>query len=56
MCSSDLCLNLGFDNLFTVCSDLTEKLRAKELDGADELFAKVKEQYEITVAAVKNLD
>ena len=51
-----VCLNLGFDNLFTVCSDLTEKLRAKELDGADELFAKVKEQYEITVAAVKNLD
>ena len=51
-----VCLNLGFDNLFTVSSDLTEKLRAKELDGADELFAKVKEQYEITVAAVKNLD
>ena len=51
-----VCLNLGFDNLFTVSSDLTEKLRAKELDGADELFVKVKEQYEITVAAVKNLD
>lgn len=51
-----VCLNLGFDNLFTVSSDLTEKLRAKELDGADELFEKVKEQYEITVEALKGLE
>ena len=51
-----VCLNLGFDNLFTVSSDLTEKLRAKELDGADELFEKVKEQYQITVEALKELE
>lgn len=51
-----VCLNLGFDNLFSVSSDLTEKLRAKELDGADELFEKVKEQYEITVDALKGLE
>lgn len=51
-----VCLNLGFDNLFTVSSDLTEKLRAKELDGADELFEKVKEQYQITVEALKGLE
>lgn len=51
-----VCLNLGFDNLFTVSSDLTEKLRAKELDGADELFEKVKEQYEITVNALKEME
>ena len=51
-----VCLNLGFDNLFTVSSDLTGKLRARELDGADELFEKVKEQYEITVEALKGLD
>ena len=51
-----VCLNLGFDNLFTVSSDLTEKLRAKELDGTDELFEKVKEQYGITVNALKEME
>lgn len=50
-----VCLNLGFDNLFTVSSELTEKLRAGELDGTDEMFQKVKEQYEITVAAIRGM-
>ena len=39
-----VCLNLGFDNLFTVSSELTE-----------ELFEKVKEQYEITVKAIRGI-
>ena len=50
-----VCLNLGFDNLFTVSSELTEKLRAGELDGTEELFEKVKEQYEITVKAIRGI-
>lgn len=50
-----VCLNLGFDNLFTVSSELTERLRAGELDGTEELFGKVKEQYEITVKAIRGI-
>ncbi|MBS6465687.1 MAG: Hpt domain-containing protein [Clostridium sp.] len=50
-----VCLNLGFDNLFTVSSELTERLRAGELDGTEELFEKVKEQYEITVKAIRGI-
>ena len=48
-------LNLGLKNLYTVSSDLTEKLRGRSLDGADELFEKVREQYDITVNALKNV-
>ena len=50
-----VCLNLGFDNLFTVSSELTERLRAGELDGTEELFEKVKEQYEITLKAIRGI-
>lgn len=50
-----VCLNLGFDNLFTVSSELTERLRAGELDGTEELFEKVKEQYEITMKAIRGI-
>ena len=50
-----VCVNLGFDKLFSVSSALTEKLRAKELDGTDEMFEKVKEQYEITIGAIQKL-
>lgn len=48
-----VCLNLGFDNLFTVSSELTEVLRAETLEGTDELFEKVKEQYEKTIQALQ---
>ena len=51
-----ICLNLGFDNLFAVSSELTEKLRAGELDGTEALFEKVKEQYDITVSAIRQLE
>ncbi len=51
-----VCLNLGFDNLFTVSSDLTEKLRGGEFAGADELFAKVVEQYGITIDALGQME
>ena len=44
-----ICLNLGLKNLYTVSSDLTEKLRGRELDGYEALYEKVSEQYKITV-------
>ena len=50
-----ICLNLGFDNLFTVSSELTEKLRPRTLEGSEELLQKVQEQYGITVQALKNI-
>ena len=50
-----ICLNLGFDNLFTVSSELTEKLRPRTLEGSEELLQKVQEQYDITVQALKNI-
>lgn len=51
-----VCLNLGLKNLYTVSSDLTEKLRGRELDGSDGLFQKVKEQYSITIDALKKVE
>lgn len=50
-----ICLNLGFDKLFTVSSELTEKLRPRTLEGSEELLQKVQEQYDITVQALKNI-
>ncbi len=50
-----VCVNLGFDKLYEESSALTEKLRAKELDGTDVMFEKVKEQYDITVNAIRKL-
>jgi histidine phosphotransfer protein HptB len=50
-----ICLNLGFDNLFTVSSELTEKLRPRTLEGSEELLQRVQEQYDITVQALKNV-
>ena len=50
-----ICLNLGFDNLFTVSSELTEKLRPRTLEGSEELLQKVQEQYDITVQALQNV-
>lgn len=47
-----VCSNLGLTNLFEPASQLTEILRAGTFDGADELFAQVKDQYENTVAAL----
>lgn len=51
-----VCLNLGLKNLYTVSSDLTEKLRGRELDGYEELFEKVKEQYALTIDTLKKVN
>ena len=51
-----VCLNLGFDNLYKVSSDITEILRTGELTGTKDAFENVKEQYNITVNAIKAID
>ena len=35
-----VCLNLGFDELFEVSAELTEKLRERKTAGSEELFLK----------------
>lgn len=51
-----ICLNLGFDKLYAVSSELTEKLRGRETAGSTELFAAVAEQYEIVTGAIAKLE
>ena len=51
-----VCLNLGFDELFEVSAELTEKLREKETAGSEELFQKVSEKYQKTVMAIQGLE
>ena len=46
-----LSLNLGLDNLYKISYELTEKLRAKNLTGTEELFKKAKEQYDAIIKA-----
>lgn len=48
-----VCLNLGFQKLYEVSSDLTEALRDRELTGYEEKYAKVQKQYQITVDAIR---
>ena len=51
-----VCVNLGFNNLYKVSSELTEILRAGKLDGTEELFSEVEKQYDITTAAIRELE
>ncbi len=49
--------NLGFSRLYNVASDLTECLRGGTPKGdVDGLYEKVKDEYELTAVAVKELD
>lgn len=48
-----VCQNLGFDNLYAPLSELTEVLRAGSLEGADELYAKVADEYRRTEEVLK---
>lgn len=50
-----ICLNLGFDNLFQVSSELTEKLRGRDTSDSEELFKAVEEQYQIVVKAIEKM-
>lgn len=53
-----LCLNLGLDKLQVSSSELTEALRNKDAvaDNAPELFEQVKQDYEMTVNALKEVE
>ena len=51
-----VCLNLGFDNLYKASFDITEKLRGRDTEGCEELFAKVEKQYNKTAEAIRMLE
>ena len=51
-----VCQNLGFDNLYQVSFNITEKLRGGETDGCEELFVKVEEQYKKTTDAIHMME
>lgn len=51
-----VCQNLGFDNLYTVSFDITEKLRERATESSEELFAKVEEQYKKTTDAIRMME
>lgn len=51
-----VCLNLGFDCLYKVSSDLTEMLRGGSLEGSEEQFEKVEKEYNRTIDALNQLD
>lgn len=50
-----ICLNLGFDRLYEASSALTEKLRNGDIDNTEDLYNKLKEQYDVTVNAIKGI-
>ncbi len=47
-----VCMNLGFDHLYKPSFEITESLRASNLDLALQQFDTVKEQYSKTIAAL----
>ena len=51
-----VCLNLGFDRLYEVSAELTEKLRGHDTSGTEELFKKVETQYRILTDAIREMD
>lgn len=51
-----ICLNLGFAQLTEDVVNITEILRSGKLEGTDELFSKIQETYENTVATIKKMD
>ena len=51
-----VCLNLGFDRLYKVSAELTEKLRGRELSGYEALYGKVQDEYKNTIAAIRKLE
>ena len=47
-----VCLNLGFDRLHRASTELTEQLRDRISEGADELYRLVEEEYSKTISAL----
>ncbi len=50
-----ICLNLGFGKLYAASSDITEKLRGREVAGCEQLLEEVEKQYDNVVTAVEKL-
>ena len=51
-----ICLNLGFDRLYKVSAELTEKLRESELNGYEAVYGKVQDEYKNTIDAIHKLE
>ena len=51
-----LCLNLGFDRLYKVSAELTEKLRGSDLNGYEAVYGKVQDEYKNTIDAIRKLE
>lgn len=51
-----LCANLGLDKLRNSSAELTEALRNNVSDNASELLKQVREDYEMTIDALAQLD
>lgn len=50
-----ICMNLGFQQLFKVSSDLTEALRGRETAGSEELYARVEAEYLRVTGIIRNM-
>ncbi len=50
-----ICLNLGFDRLYKVSAELTEKLRGRELNGYEEAYKEVQNEYQNTINAIRTM-
>ncbi len=48
--------NLAFTQLYPLSVEITEILRAKKLDGVDELLPQLKEKYDLTIRCIKELE
>ena len=51
-----VCLNLGFKQLSTDSINITEILRAGSFENTEELFEKLKQEYNHTIEVIKKLD
>ena len=51
-----VCSNLSFSKLLHSSEDITEALRAGDLEKAKQLFPAVTENYQLTVNSIKALD
>lgn len=51
-----VCLNLGFESLYQVSAELTEKLRDRELKDYEGLYQAVKEQYARVIEAIQEYE
>ena len=51
-----VCLNLGFDRLYEVSAELTEKLRGRDTSGTEEMFKKVDTPYRMLADAIREME